>query len=306
MIDSIQLATTRQAAEILGVHESSIKRWSSSGQLIARQTSGGHRRFVVDNLLEFAKANRIESPLLSFGAHAERVWSGLEEVRKKEHYTRLTSLVYEWVLADDSNAIINLFIHLIRDDQKIETILDQLVAGVLYSIGDNYLKGALTIGDEHRATHNVRDVLIFMKERLRELNFSRPARNKPVAIVGCGREEEHEIGALMARLVLEMNGWRVIYLGLNVPTEEFAKQQIENEAGLVCISMMPPQGARDVHHIFQLLNQVYDRRHPYRLAFGGGAVAHIDQLNVKGSVISEVRHFSAMREFAHWTRQISD
>ena len=306
MSESTTLATTRQAAEILGVHESSIKRWNTSKQLSARQTSGGHRRFHVSELLDFARKNRIETPLLSFGKDAEPVWVGLAELRKRNNYSVLIRLVYEWVLKDESKQIVELIVYLLRDERAIEDIMDHLIAGVLYRIGNSYLNGILTIGDEHSATHVMRDVLIYLKEHLRELGFSRPARKKPVTIVGCGREEEHEIGALMVRLVLEMNGWRVVYLGLDVPTEEFAKQQIKHEAALVCISMMPPRGPRDVHHIYQLLNQVYNRKHPYRLAFGGGAVKAINDLDLRGKVIPEVRHFKSMKGFADWTRHIAD
>lgn len=305
MNDSTPLATTRQAAEILGVHESSIKRWNTSKLLNAKQTSGGHRRFSIDEILNFAKKNRLDSPLLFYGSFAERVWTGLEELRKKSDYTKLTDLVYDWTIEDRSTLVSQLLLHIVKKDYPIEDLIDNLLAQVLYKIGDNYLKGTLAIGDEHRATHSLRDVLIHLKEQLKVLGYSRPARNRPITILGCGREEEHELGALMARLVLEIQGWTVVYLGLDVPTEEFAKQQIKHEAALVCISMMPPRGERDIHHIHNLLDKVYDRRHPYRLAFGGSAVGDIDSFKVHGS-IPEVRVFKTMKDFSYWIQKIAD
>ena len=305
MSDFTPLATTRQAAEILGVHESSIKRWNTSKLLNAKQTSGGHRRFSIDEILSFAKKNRLDSPLLFYGSYAERVWTGLEELRKKNDYNTLTDLVYEWTIEDRSTFVSQLLLHVVKKDYLIEDLIDNLLAKVLYMIGENYLKGILAIGDEHRATHSLRDVLIHLKEQLKVLGYSRPARNRPITILGCGREEEHELGALMARLVLEVQGWTVVYLGLDVPTEEFAKQQVKHEAALVCISMMPPRGERDVHHIHNLLDKVYDRRHPYRLAFGGGAVADISSFKVHGS-IPEVRVFKTMKEFSYWIQKIAD
>lgn len=305
MSESTPLATTRQAAEILGVHESSIKRWNTAKQLNAQQTSGGHRRFSIAEILTFAKKNRLDAPLLYYGNFAERVWIGLEELRKKNNYALLTKLVYEWVLEDRTPFVSELLVHIIRKEHKIEDIIDRLLAEVLYAVGDNYLNGTLAIGDEHRATHTLRDILIHLKEKLREQGYSRPARNRPITILGCGREEEHELGALMARLVLESQGWTVIYLGLDVPTEEFAKQQVKHEAALVCISMMPPRGERDVHHIYNLLDRVYDRRHPYRLAFGGGAVANIENFKVHGS-IPDVRVFKTMKDFSYWIQKIAD
>ncbi|MBX2820985.1 MAG: cobalamin-dependent protein [Rhodothermaceae bacterium] len=305
MNDFTPLATTRQAAEILGVHESSIKRWNTSKQLNAQQTSGGHRRFSITEILDFAKKNRLDSPLLFYGSYAERVWTGIEELRKKNDYTILIQLVYEWILDDRTTFVSRLLIHVVRKEYPLEDVIDNLLAEVLYQVGENYMKGMLAIGDEHRATHSLRDVLIHLKEQLRELGYARPARNRPITILGCGREEKHELGALMARLVLEVQGWTVVYLGLDVPTEEFAKQQAQHEAALVCISMMPPRGERDVHHIFNLLDRVYDRRHPYRLAFGGGAVSDIENFKVHGS-IPEVRIFRTMKEFSYWIQKIAD
>jgi len=305
MNDLTLLATTRQAAEILGVHESSIKRWNTSKQLNAQQTSGGHRRFSISEILAFAKKNRLDSPLLFYGSYAERVWSATEELRKKGDYELLTQLVYEWIVDDRTTFVTRLLVHIIRKDYPLEDLIDNLLAEVLYRVGDNYMSGNLAIGDEHRATHSLRDVLIHLKEQLRETGYARPARNRPITILGCGREEEHELGALMARLVLEVQGWTVVYLGLDVPTEEFAKQQAKHEAALVCISMMPPRGERDVHHIFNLLDKMYDRRHPYRLAFGGGAVANIENFKVHGS-IPEVRIFKSMKEFSYWIQKIAD
>ena len=305
MNESTPLATTRQAAEILGVHESSIKRWNTSKQLNALQTSGGHRRFSITEILHFAKKNRLDSPLLYYGSYAERVWIGLEELRKKNSYESLVKLVYEWILDDRSTFVTQLLLHVVKKEHDIEDIIDNLLAEVLYEIGVNYMRGNLAIGDEHRATHSIRDVLIYLKEQLRVLGYARPAHNRPITILGCGREEEHELGALMARLVLEVQGWTVVYLGLDVPTEEFAKQQVKHEAALVCISMSPPRGERDVHHIFSLLDKVYDRRHPYRLAFGGGAVANIKEFKARGS-IPEVRIFKTMKEFSYWIQKIAD
>ena len=304
MIASKTLATTRQAAEILGVHESSIKRWNTSDQLQAQQTQGGHRRFAIEEILSFAKRNKLDAPLLSFDSYAERVWIALEEVKKKSNYKRLINLVYEWILDDQSTHTSRLIIHLTQQSYPIDRIIDVLIAPVLHKLGEEYLKNNLTIGDEHRATHTMRDMLIFIKEYARNNGLFRVTRNSKVAIVGCGREEEHEIGAIMARLVLEYHGWRVIYLGLDVPTEEFAHQQIQYCADLVCISLMPPRGERDVQHILNLLDQMYTRKYPYRLAFGGGAVANLQGSKLRSQFIPDAQVFRTMETFSTWLQKI--
>ncbi len=306
MSASSPLATTSQAAEILGVHESSIKRWNSANQLHAQQTSGGHRRFLVSEILTFARENKLDAPLLYFGSYAERVWVGIEYLRKKGSYRKLIPLLYTWVLNDKNHLSNQLLVHLTKLEYSVSHLMDNLISPVLYRLGDEYLKGELAIGDEHRGTHAMRNTIIYFRERLRELNYIRLSQNKPVAIVGCGRGEDHEIGALMARLVLEVRGLKVVYLGLNVPTEEFAKQQIKHEASVVCIALMPPRGERDAHHILHLLDQVYNRYHPYRLAFGGGAIKGESVFSNLKVTIPEVRHFKNMESFSTWIKELND
>jgi len=51
---SKDLLTTKQAADILGVGTTSIKRWSDEGKLPAYKTAGGHRRYRradVENMM---------------------------------------------------------------------------------------------------------------------------------------------------------------------------------------------------------------------------------------------------------------
>lgn len=46
-----RLLTTREAADILGVGPTTVKRWSDEGKLPALKTAGGHRRYREDDVL---------------------------------------------------------------------------------------------------------------------------------------------------------------------------------------------------------------------------------------------------------------
>ena len=54
------LLTTSQAASLLQVHESSVKRWSNAGRVAPAKTTGGHRRITLSALLELAKEQLLE------------------------------------------------------------------------------------------------------------------------------------------------------------------------------------------------------------------------------------------------------
>jgi len=56
--------TTMEIAEFLGVSASSIQRWADSGKLKCTSTEGGHRKFSVDHLKEFAMTYNISMKFL--------------------------------------------------------------------------------------------------------------------------------------------------------------------------------------------------------------------------------------------------
>lgn len=52
--------TPNEAAELLLVSPVTIRQWAQKGELPARVTPGGHRRFDVDDLVSFAKSKGID------------------------------------------------------------------------------------------------------------------------------------------------------------------------------------------------------------------------------------------------------
>src|SRR5688572_17880561 len=59
---SARWVTLRRACEILGVDESTLRRWADAGRLSVYRTPGGHRRFSLLNLQEMVSGdNRARS-----------------------------------------------------------------------------------------------------------------------------------------------------------------------------------------------------------------------------------------------------
>ena len=69
--DDMQVSvSTRQASALLGVHESSVKRWCNAEELECQLTPGGHRRIPIRALVAFARGQGIQVPLRHFGQDA--------------------------------------------------------------------------------------------------------------------------------------------------------------------------------------------------------------------------------------------
>lgn len=290
-----ELITTRQAAEILGVHESSIKRWCTDEKLPFMQTQGGHRRISLNELLFFATRKAISTPLHRFSGFACHVWRGLCHHKKAGRFDHLVELGYKWVVSNEHRLLLNLLLYLKEHRLSTPALLDHLIAPIMHRVGQAYQAGTLSIGDEHRITHCMRDILIQYQGHF-GLSSLPSQDHSPTAVVGCARNQNHELGAIMARLVLEERGWQVIYMGANVPTEEFAQQQILYKASLICIALMAPMTETDVQHISKLLAHMYRPDQPYDLAFGGPLKV------TPASSSSELprHHFDAMESFDRW------
>ncbi len=63
--------TTSEAAEHLGIHPSTLRRWADDGDLPVMMTPGGHRRFARSDLQTFSKRRRWSHP----GKSIETVWA---------------------------------------------------------------------------------------------------------------------------------------------------------------------------------------------------------------------------------------
>ncbi len=298
MIESSASVSTRRASELLGVHESTVKRWCNDGELVCGHTQGGHRRIPLEALLAFARANDYSLDLLPFDGSAGRVWHGTEAAQRNEDYSSLISLLYEWLDAERVDLVVHLLFYLRGQNRPLALLFDRLVGPVMFRIGAAYLEGSLSIGDEHRMTQTMRDALIQCR-RLQPTNGHISTQFR-VAIVGCPRNEAHELGALMVRVTLENLGWRVVYLGLDVPTEEFALQQRKHRADLVCVSVVPPTGAAEAAAMARLLGHMASSDATYRLAFGGSAIDQSCPPIPTSPGIAEVQLFRAMTPFAEW------
>ncbi|NND73323.1 MAG: cobalamin B12-binding domain-containing protein [Rhodothermales bacterium] len=291
--------TTRQASELLDVHESSIKRWCNSDELPYWSTPGGHRRIQIGDLVTFARQRGISSSLAAFDSHAEAVWSGVDAAQNDD-YGPIVSLMYTWIDEGWSKLPAQLleYLELVGFDRP--QIFDNVVGPSMSMVGENYGSAEISVGDEHRMTQAMRSALLMMSTATEGVGDN--GVDRPIAIVGCGPNEMHELGALMSRLVLESEGWKVVYVGADMPTEDFAAQQSRYSAELVCISLMNPIAQPAAASIYRTLDLLASRSGAYRLAIGGRSLMDRHDLAESGNAITDAFTFSSMNSFVAWVR----
>jgi MerR family transcriptional regulator, light-induced transcriptional regulator len=114
--------------------------------------------------------------------------------------------------------------------------LEGVVGPLFRRIGEEWHAGRLSVAQEHLASGVAGSVL----SRL-AVELDGPA-GAPVLVVATPAGEHHEIGALMVWAVASAEGWRVAYLGPNVPSSDIVDAARATEARCVALSVVLANG----------------------------------------------------------------
>lgn len=115
-----------------------------------------------------------------------------------------------------------------------DDVLDQVIGPLLFTIGSLWHQGLLLPANEHLATTTIRRVLGWMSD------LAAPGAGAPVLVVGTPAHQVHELGAMLAATTASSDGWRVIYLGANLPADELARAARYAKADALALSIVYP------------------------------------------------------------------
>ncbi|MEO6098059.1 MAG: helix-turn-helix domain-containing protein [Fibrobacteria bacterium] len=292
------LLTTSQAAGLLGVHESSMKRWANEGRLRLSKTDGGHRRILLEDLLAFARLERSDSPLLLLAPHEHEMAAAALACRERNHYQPLAELIIRLCDTRSPGYLLAVMKYLqVNCGIPLARTFDLGISEAMRRIGNEWASGSRTIAHEHRFTQKMLDAI----HALRGVEPSSLQRQSPLALVGCAETCYHEVGAMFVRYLLEEAGWQTCYLGANVPFSEYASIQGDLGARLVAISFVPPCGNPEARRGVGILAGLYRESAPYYLALGGGGLEP-GALRSMGSPFLALKVEKDTESFQIWAR----
>lgn len=117
-----------------------------------------------------------------------------------------------------------------------QKVIDGVLVPLLDRIGALWEEGALRVVHEHMASSIIGAFLSTMQGGYLSGDATLPI------LVGTPVRQFHELGALMVAATAASEGWRVIYLGANLPAEEFAAAARRKGAGVIALSLVYPGG----------------------------------------------------------------
>lgn len=147
---------------------------------------------------------------------------------------------------------------------SVENVCMQIMQHVLVRIGELWLTGEVSVAVEHFAAS-------FVRARLENI-FRQSPHNMygPLALVGCAPQEMHELGAMFLAIFLRRSGFRVVYLGQNVPLDSLMGMVRALRPDVVCISSTRAETAATLYNLRDQLDEMKEKEgYAPLLSYGG-------------------------------------
>src|SRR5689334_6591399 len=144
-------------------------------------------------------------------------------------------------------------------DLSLTAVLRDVVVPYLTELGERWERGTASVAQEHFASNLIRG-------RLAGLARGWGNGHGPRAVLACPPGELHDLALMAFGIVLNRNGWRIDYLGMNTPVEELARTVDARPPDLVVLAATLPENLEP----FAAQLTVLAQRAPLALA-GAGA-----------------------------------
>ena len=118
---------------------------------------------------------------------------------------------------------------------SLDELLDGVVAPLVRTTGSRWHAGTMSPAHEHLATSAVRRLLGWITDQ------NTPSADAPVLLVTTPAGQWHELGAALAAATAAAAGWRVVYLGPNLPAPVIAEACVVSNARAVALSLVFPE-----------------------------------------------------------------
>lgn len=309
----------KQLAEVLGVSESSLKRWADQGKLHVMRTAGGHRRIPVAEAIRFSRAANLSIQRPTMLGLPELAASRAREQPEAE---QLGQLLFEHLQQGEEPPVRGTVLELYIDGRSIAWICDGPLRIAMQKVGELYHHERRGIYIEHRATdiclrtlHLLRSLITPADEAGEKADPPRepdqPTGHQPVAstergghaarvraLGGAVQGDPYQMPSLMCACALQELGFETINLGPDLPLEALTDAVVDYAPRLVWLACSVTEATPSRKAIGAFADELSERR--AALALGGRGfeqLGHIDHPNVQPC--------GTMRELAAFARGLA-
>jgi excisionase family DNA binding protein len=212
MAEEIQYFNSLEAAKILGVNVSTIKRWTDEDKLECIQSAGGHRKFLMRHLADFLEKNKKKTSKVNLFPIEDEKDLQISQHILKGDFEYLITYLQENAFFGNRNRVQQVMNGLYLAQYPLYQIYDHLITPVLHSIGGLWERGEISIAKEHLASQTIKDSIVRLQGIIR-------IPSEKIGNVLCLNfsDELHDIALKMVDHILEVRGFNVLFTGQITP-----------------------------------------------------------------------------------------
>lgn len=210
--DVTRTFSPKEFAQVIGVSESSVKRWGDAGLLAVTRTVGGHRRIVLHEALRFIRAQQmrvLRPDLLGL--------PDLEGLPPEAFDGMLTAeALFNVLRCGEADRARGMVVAAFLGGAAPASLFDGPLAETLHRFGTIWETDERGIYLEHVATAALIEIINAVRMLLPP-----PSEAMPVALGGAPAHDPYQLASMMATTVLTDAGFKPINLGPNTPASTF-------------------------------------------------------------------------------------
>ncbi len=176
----------------------------------------------------------------------------------------------------------------------VPAFLERAAAPFMRRVGEEWHAGRLQPAHEHLATAVVQKLVLGL------IGTLGPGEGAQVFLAASPAGERHEIGALLAAAAAAAEGWRVVFLGADLPGAEIAAAALASGARVVAVSVIYVEDPERVVAELRNLRRMLPPSVPVLVGGAGSPVVAHTELDRE---LIRITDLSALREVLwRWRR----
>ncbi len=214
----MNLLPIRTIAELTGVPATTLRAWERRyGLLKPQRAPSGHRLYSQDDVARVRLARQLLSAGHSISGAAQLIRSGeasaADTPAQAHHWPELLDRLLNAVAAFDEQRLAAVYREALAG-YPVDLVVHHLLLPALRQAGERWQRRECGIAEEH-----------FLSQFLRlqisaRLAHATPQHGGRRLLLACLPQEHHDLGLLLFALSLQQRGYRLLYLGANLPLDQ--------------------------------------------------------------------------------------
>ena len=278
----------RVVAQRTGLTTATLRAWERRYHVVdPTRSEGGHRLYSDEDIRRLRALIRAVEGGRSIGQVASLETEEVERLIREDRKERAPDRAPSGGTLSDQVAYAFSLVEGMKSDELERFLMRaavslrpaEVVSGILVpllkQVGTAWSEGSLGASSEHLASVTLRRYLEWLTQTVQADSGG------ALAVTGTPTGQRHEFGALLAGVVAAGEGWRVRFLGPDLPAAEIVRAGTALGASLVALSAVHPELSRDtIDDIASIRRDLPDR---VDVVIGGSAaVPHLARWSEEG------------------------